>query len=172
MMEVNPGLPQVRAAAVGSVSTGAVHWIKVCVQSQPRDLVTPWKCCRALQVCWIAQRNQSFYWEYSKKRESFPFPRRIWTFLSMGCTLLICTKVIARGRGISSLGKKLRSWIQLAVVPLLTPATLPLWMAALLQGQAGTAHPPWLHSTAVPATITITALLFITLDLPVPIRCF
>lgn len=49
---------------------------------------------------------------------------------------------------------------------------LPLWMAALLQGQAGTTRPPRLHSTAVPATITITSLLFITLDLPVPIRCF
>lgn len=39
MMEVNPGLPQVRAAAVGSVNSGAVHWIKFCVQPQPRDLV-------------------------------------------------------------------------------------------------------------------------------------
>lgn len=39
MMEVNPGLPQVRAAAVDSVSSGAVHWVKFCVQPQPRDLV-------------------------------------------------------------------------------------------------------------------------------------
>lgn len=39
MMEVNPGLPQVRAAAVDSVSSGAVHWLKFCVQPQPRDLV-------------------------------------------------------------------------------------------------------------------------------------
>lgn len=31
MMEVNPGLPQVRAAAVGSVNTSAVHWVKVYV---------------------------------------------------------------------------------------------------------------------------------------------
>lgn len=35
MMEVNPGLPQVR----GSVSTSAVLWVKVCVQPQPTDLV-------------------------------------------------------------------------------------------------------------------------------------